>query len=223
MSVSFPVADAQAAVSRVRWIMAGLWALTLVTLIGAVWSLARLLQRRLAEADARVRELASTDEVTGLRNRRHALERLRDEVARSHRYGRPLSCILFDVDHFKRVNDTLGHAAGDVVLQAVGQAVLEECRSMDVVARYGGDEFLILLPETDGTAAAALADRLRRSVSTLAVMHGGRALGVTASFGVAALDGRGDESPDEPEELLRRADQALYAAKRRGRDAVAPG
>jgi diguanylate cyclase (GGDEF)-like protein len=223
LSVSFPVADAQAATSRVRWIMAGLWALTLVTLIGAVWSLARLLQRRLAEADARVRELASTDEVTGLRNRRHALERLRDEVARSHRYGRPLSCILFDVDHFKRVNDTLGHAAGDVVLQAVGQAVLEECRSMDVVARYGGDEFLILLPETDGTAAAALADRLRRSVATLAVMHGGRALGVTASFGVAALDGRGDESPDEPDELLRRADQALYAAKRRGRDAVAPG
>jgi len=223
LSVSFPVADAEAAVSRVRWMMAGLWALTLVTLIGAVWSLARLLQRRLAEADARVRDLASTDEVTGLRNRRHVLERLREEVARSHRYGRPLSCILFDVDHFKRVNDTLGHAAGDVVLQAVSQAVLEECRSMDVVARYGGDEFLILLPETDGAAAAALADRLRRSVATLAVMHGGRALGVTASFGVAALDGRGDESPDEPDELLRRADQALYAAKRQGRDAVAPG
>jgi diguanylate cyclase (GGDEF)-like protein len=223
MSVSFPIADAQAAIVHVRWIMAALWALTLAALLGAVWSLARLLQRRLGEAESRIRELAATDEVTGLRNRRFVLERLQEEVVRSHRYRRPLSCILFDVDHFKRVNDTLGHAAGDVVLEAVGRAVLEECRSIDVVARYGGDEFLILLPETDGGAAGRLAERLRRAVGTLAVMHGGRALGVTASFGVASLDGSGDESPEEAEVLLRRADQALYSAKRQGRNAVALG
>jgi diguanylate cyclase (GGDEF)-like protein len=223
MSVSFPMADAQGAISRVRWIMAVLWGLTLATLLAAGWSLASLLQRRLGEAEGRIRELAATDEVTGLRNRRFALERLREEVERSHRYRRPLACILFDVDHFKRVNDTLGHAAGDVVLEAVGRAVSGECRSIDVVARYGGDEFLILLPETDGGAASGLAERLRRAVGTLAVMHGGRALGVTASFGVSSLDGSGDESPEEAEALLRRADQALYSAKRQGRNAVAMG
>lgn len=221
MSVSFPVAEAEGAVARVRWIMAGLWILTVAVLLAAAWGLAVMLRRRIEQADARVRELASTDEVTGLRNRRFVLERLSDEVGRSHRYLRPLSCILFDVDHFKQVNDTLGHEAGDRVLAAVAAAVQQGCRSSDVVARHGGDEFLVLLPETGPEAAAALAERLRLAVEALPVEYRQRKLAVTCSFGVSSLSGQGEPQPEEADHLLRRADDALYAAKRQGRNSVA--
>ncbi|MCM0755235.1 PAS domain S-box protein [Desulfovibrio aminophilus] len=167
-------------------------------------------------AEEMLLELATTDGLTGLTNRRHFLERGRAELERARRTGRPLSCIMFDVDHFKRVNDTFGHDAGDAVLKTLARTARETLRGMDVLGRVGGEEFAAVLPETDLNAALQAAERLRLAVEFMTVEHGGRALPVTVSLGVALWRGP-DESLDE---LLRHADQALYEAKNSGRNKV---
>ncbi|WP_415517758.1 MAG: PAS domain S-box protein [Desulfovibrio aminophilus] len=159
-------------------------------------------------------ELATTDGLTGLTNRRHFLERGRAELERARRTGHPVSCIMFDVDHFKKVNDTYGHDAGDAVLKTLARTARETLRGMDVLGRIGGEEFAAILPETDLEAALHAAERLRLAVASMNVEHDGRPLPVTVSLGVALSSGP-DESLDD---LLRRADQALYEAKDSGRN-----
>jgi len=161
-------------------------------------------------------ELATTDGLTGLTNRRHFLERGRAELERARRTGHPVSCIMFDVDHFKKVNDTYGHDAGDAVLKTLARTARETLRGMDVLGRIGGEEFAAILPETDLEAALHAAERLRLAVASMNVEHDGRPLPVTVSLGVALSSGP-DESLDD---LLRRADQALYRAKQGGRNRV---
>ena len=159
--------------------------------------------------------LSSEDPLTGLHNRRYFERAAAVELDRARRHKRPLSAVMMDIDHFKAVNDTHGHAGGDDVLVAVAAACLSGIRAHDLHARYGGEEFCFLLPDTDLTQAAALAERLRASVSGLSLSAGGRSLHVTASFGVAET---GDD--ESVAALLGRADDALYEAKRRGRDRV---
>lgn len=166
---------------------------------------------------AKLQQIAVTDSLTGLLNRRALYDVLRHELVRSERYGRPLAVIVFDVDHFKSVNDQHGHAAGDEVLRHVSGIATKVVRATDTVARYGGEEFVVIAPETDLASALLLAERLRTALrsSEIALDHD-VTLTVTASFGVAMLQ-PGEHSPDH---VLRRADQALYSAKAAGRDRV---
>lgn len=173
--------------------------------------------RQLADRVADTWRLATVDPLTGIANRQAVLSRVEEELARAKRYQRPLSVILVDLDHFKRLNDTHGHAAGDAVLRHVAQLLATNVRSVDVAGRYGGEEFLILLPETDVDAAAALAEKLRRVVANSEVDIGdGVHLTITLSAGVAG--GLGQVL--RLDALVRDADAALYSAKALGRDQV---
>jgi diguanylate cyclase (GGDEF)-like protein len=164
-----------------------------------------------------VQRQAITDELTGLVNRRRFFEALETEVARAFELGRPLSLVLADLDKFKRVNDRLGHPGGDEVLKKFAQLIQDHVRDVDVAGRLGGEEFALLLPETDLEGATAGAERLRRSLGGHSMtLSTGEKLSVTASFGVAQL-----EVGQSGDELLRRCDLALYRAKADGRNRVA--
>lgn len=162
--------------------------------------------------------LACTDPLTQVRNRLSLDDDLRGLHARSRRYGRSYCVAMCDVDLFKPYNDIVGHQAGDDVLRAVAAALAAQAREGDGVYRYGGEEFLVVLPEQDLEAAAAAAERLRRAVEGLGIAHpGGTAGVVTISVGIAAFDPRCNTADDE---LLEQADMALYRAKQAGRNRV---
>ena len=172
---------------------------------------------RLAERMGQAWTLATIDLLTGALNRQALLARLEDELTRAARYGRPCSVILVDLDHFKRVNDTHGHAAGDAVLREVADVLTGNVRNTDFVGRYGGEEFMVVMPETDADAAAATAEKLRRLVGSRQVrLDDGHVLAVTLSAGVAG--GLGPLL--QIDALIRDADAALYTAKSLGRDQV---
>ncbi len=160
---------------------------------------------------------ALTDPLTGLANRRALDERLRLELERARRSRQPVSVLMVDIDHFKRINDRHGHAAGDAVLSRLATILRQEIRSIDLAARYGGEEFVVLLPATPAPAAYAVAERIRRAVAREAfALPGGQMLRVQASIGIASFP---DDDP-EGGHLLERADEALYAAKGAGRNRV---
>lgn len=172
--------------------------------------------RDLVAANARLDMLASTDPLTGLLNRRRFMELAVAEHLRAGRHQRPLSLLLVDLDHFKRVNDQYGHRMGDAVLRTAAAILSGAIRGSDLAARFGGEELILLLPETDLTGAAGMAERLRQGFAAGITSLDGTDVRVTASLGVAAWRGPG-ESLDA---LIHRADQALYAAKHAGRDRV---
>jgi diguanylate cyclase (GGDEF)-like protein len=171
-----------------------------------------------AQAFERIRELTIVDDHTGLYNARHLHRVLDTEVVRSERYGRPFSLVFIDLDRFKQVNDTHGHQAGSGVLREVGEVIRTVLRETDIATRYGGDEFVILLPEADRAQAVRVAERLRAAIGgQVFLADRGLAVRVTASLGVATwpLDGR------KADELLGRADAAMYNVKGASRNAVA--
>jgi diguanylate cyclase (GGDEF)-like protein len=172
--------------------------------------------RATEEARTLWKEAAELDALTGVLNRRAFMPRLRLEHARSTRTQRPYSIAMLDVDHFKAVNDTHGHAGGDQVLKAVAKVLQANCRGIDTLARIGGEEFAILLPETSAADARVMLERIRHGVAALAVPVGKIDVPVTISIGVASFD----ESQSDCDTLLSLADQALYAAKRQGRNHV---
>jgi diguanylate cyclase (GGDEF)-like protein len=166
---------------------------------------------------ARVESLATTDQLTGVMNRPAALRHLAAEVERSVRHGRPVTVALADIDHFKQVNDTYGHLAGDLVLRQVAQVLRSNVRANDAIGRYGGEEFLLIFAETDIDAGTAVAEKLRRLVGRTEVrLPDGTQLSVTISVGVSA--GSGPEL--RLDQISQEADSALYAAKSLGRDQV---
>jgi two-component system, cell cycle response regulator len=169
----------------------------------------------LEDARTRLAEQADTDPLTGIANRRSFERALDLESGRALRYQHPVSLVMLDIDHFKRVNDTHGHAAGDSVIRAVAHAIRDESRNTDKVARIGGEEFAAMLPETDMAGTCVFAERLRIRVSMLAIAHEGQVLRVTASLGSATWAGT---SGFTPHDLLLGADEALYASKRSGRN-----
>ncbi|WP_243359829.1 GGDEF domain-containing protein [Fundidesulfovibrio terrae] len=171
------------------------------------------LEEDLLQAQSLLRQQANTDPLTGLLNRRGFMEIANHDIRMSRRYGHRMSLILFDLDHFKNINDTHGHAVGDTVLAAVGGASLGAMREADTLARWGGEEFAVLLPQTGLEDARLTAERLRELLRGLRPKSGADIM-TTASFGVAELR---DESFDE---LVASADQCLYRAKREGRDRV---
>ncbi len=173
-------------------------------------------QQRLEEAYRELEMLANTDVLTGLPNRRFLLDRLAEEVVEADRFDRPLAFILLDIDHFKKVNDEHGHMVGDEMLRHVGRVIQGSLRRYDLAARFGGEEFAVLLPNTGREAAHAVAARIREQLETSEVeIAEGRMLGVTASLGVA------ERMPgEEIAEMIRRADDALYRAKDEGRNRI---
>jgi diguanylate cyclase (GGDEF)-like protein len=175
------------------------------------------LRRQIERQRRELERLATTDVLTGVFNRRVLLERLELELRRCRRYGSRVCVLLLDVDHFKRVNDSYGHLAGDAVLVALGQILRTRVRGTDVAGRYGGEEFCVVLPETDLEAGRELAERLRQRVAAEAFRAGGgAAFRVTCSVGVAQFDSARQKVTD----LLQAADAALYRAKQQGRDRV---
>ncbi|HUP05435.1 MAG TPA: diguanylate cyclase [Bryobacteraceae bacterium] len=175
------------------------------------------LQEELVLAREALREQATHDDMTGLLNRTAVLEALRNEAERAGREGRPLSVLLADFDYFKRINDTYGHLAGDAVLREGARRMKAAIRRYDALGRYGGEEFLAALPNSDSAAALAQATRLREAVEAEPFSIGGVGLAVTCSVGIATI-----ARPDARriDALIREADTALYRAKHAGRNRV---
>jgi diguanylate cyclase (GGDEF)-like protein len=155
--------------------------------------------------------------LTALPNRRALEDELNRSAARTARDGSWLSVLAMDVDHFKTLNDSHGHAAGDAVLSAVGRILIEQCRKGDMPARYGGEEFTVILPNTNPLGATVVAERIRRTFEASEICFDGKSLKITMSLGVASAQGA-NATPVAP--LAARADEALYSAKRGGRNRV---
>jgi two-component system cell cycle response regulator len=173
---------------------------------------------------ARLLRSGFTDVLTGWHNRRYLQVRVKEELARARRDQTHLECLMLDIDHFKRVNDTWGHAAGDAVLQELAQRIDAEVRASDVAARYGGEEFMVLLPDTDNASGVLLAERIRQAVgATPFDLPNGEAVTITVSIGISCIcpEPRADDLKTLGDSLVARADVALYRAKSGGRDQVA--
>jgi diguanylate cyclase (GGDEF)-like protein len=164
-----------------------------------------------------LRNMAIRDGLTGIFNRRYLLDTLQREVAYALRLRHALSAVMFDIDHFKRINDNFGHAAGDAVLKTLAKSLSEGLRAYDIFARYGGEEFVILLRGTAVDNALIFAERIRKRTEELTIVHDGKPIPVTISIGVAALD---PDQAQHPDSLIKEADRYLYEAKRRGRNRV---
>jgi two-component system cell cycle response regulator len=174
---------------------------------------------RMASLVGEARRLAATDSLTGLMNRRAFMEAMDRERSRAERHTLPVSVLMLDVDHFKKVNDTKGHEAGDCVLRGIGQVLRKIARKSDVVARWGGEEFVVALAQTAEAGGRVAAERVRRSIADAEfALPSGEILRVTASVGLASTT-----SAVDLDELLGRADKALYAAKHRGRNRIEIG
>ena len=177
-------------------------------------SAAEVAKRAAEDAQVQLRQLAITDALTGVLNRRGFSDALRAQRARFLRFGTPVALVAIDIDHFKLVNDTYGHAAGDGVLMGIAAIFQQETRSdIDVIGRIGGEEFMLLLPNTTTDGASALVRRIQHRIRTETFASEGIPFRVTASFGIGAFD-----KLQEPEVTMREADEALYEAKRLGRD-----
>jgi len=172
-------------------------------------------QTRLNEALQVIVEQSAHDVLTNVLTRRKVLEIFQLELERASRYGHPLSFLMFDIDHFKRVNDTHGHLGGDEVIRAVAARASSCLRSSDAIGRYGGEEFAVILPETGLSGAVVAAERIRKAVGDTTIEFGGKLLSVTVSLGVSEM------RPGHTSlELIEEADTALYEAKKQGRNAV---
>lgn len=179
---------------------------------------AERLANQLQKANSRLNELVSRDGLTGLYNHLHFQETLENELARSERYGPPLSLIMLDIDFFKRINDKFGHPSGDLVLKKISNVISQAVRSSDIVARYGGEEFAVILPETDHAGLKVFAERLRRSIERAALSIEEKHISLTVSVGgVSYVPGKENIGKQM---IIDAADKALYSSKHNGRNRV---
>ncbi|OQA30587.1 MAG: RNA polymerase sigma factor SigA [Betaproteobacteria bacterium ADurb.Bin341] len=181
----------------------------------AVWWIRQSILQALAEQSRIVR--LPLNQVGSLNKINKAFAKLEQEFERSVRYQRPLSVIMLDVDHFKRINDRHGHAVGDQILRAIADTLKGSVRNVDLLARFGGEEFIVLLPETGQPEALCLAERILNRVKACAVLYEGKRIATTVSAGIADI---ASEEAGNLEDLIRRADAALYEAKEKGRNRI---
>ncbi|GEO83048.1 diguanylate cyclase [Pararhodospirillum oryzae] len=209
-------ADSEAQVSRLTGLLKGTLAGMLVTLVAEALIIFRPLFRRLKAAQDLLLDAALTDPLTGSKNRRFFMDTGTHEVARSRRAGRPLAVAILDIDRFKKINDTWGHAVGDEAIRTLVRTTLAATRESDVLGRLGGEEFGLLLPETNAQAARMVAEKIRAQVAATLVQAPGASFAMTVSIGVTTLA----VSDDSLAAALDRADRALYRAKESGRNQV---
>jgi|GEM_PF-390687 len=176
------------------------------------------LKREANLALRKMAQMATRDELTGVYNRRFFVEALEREMTRAKRYGTDLVILMIDMDYFKKVNDTYGHIAGDMVLREIGKMLLDSMRQSDLICRYGGEEFAVILPNTDVKKATVVSERFRERVGNHQFEYDSQKLRITVSIGIASFDSSSDKQ--SPTELVDNADQALYQAKREGRNRV---
>ena len=181
--------------------------------------LRKQVESTLRQSQKHLKELASTDDLTGVANRRQIMSSLKAELDRGKRTNAPVSLIAFDADYFKRINDTYGHDVGDLALCCLAKTLRQQVREVDVVGRLGGEEFAVVLPETPLQDALLVAERIRKAVEHSPLVHGEHTIALTVSAGVASLASQ--DAPDGPQRLMKLADDALYQAKRTGRNRVA--
>jgi len=187
---------------------------------GIYFFISRLLQK-INEAQQKLMALASVDDLTQLYNRRYFFERFNQEVERAMRYQRPVSCIILDIDFFKQVNDSYGHLAGDQVLIDIANILKNNCRQSDLAGRYGGEELILLLPETEANGTMIIAERIREMIEEHRTLDGkGVVIAVTVSMGVASLTGPELRNLDKRERIVQYADDALLLAKKKGRNRI---
>jgi diguanylate cyclase (GGDEF)-like protein len=178
----------------------------------------------LKESEEQYRLLSITDSLTGLFTRRHLFKLAEEELIRCRRYHHSMSVIIFDIDFFKKINDTYGHGVGDQVLKEIAVMAKDSLRQVDVLGRYGGEEFLIVLPETEPAKSEVVAQRLCDKIASTPVRVDGENIAITASFGISGfISGKLNGLPTREvlEEIIKEADHALYQAKRLGRNRVA--
>ncbi len=193
----------------------------MILFFGGIYYFISQLLQKINETQQKLMALASIDDLTQLYNRRYFFERFNQEVERAKRYQRPLSCIIMDIDYFKHVNDSYGHLAGDQVLIDIAQILINNCRQSDLAGRYGGEELIILLPETEADGAMIIADRIREMIEEHQTVDGkGAVIGVTVSMGVASLSGTELGNIDKNERIVQYADDALLVAKKGGRNRI---
>lgn len=203
-------------------VMTSLLVLVLLGVFGLSYLLIRRSAGHLKKAQAKLEQMAKTDALTELANRGQLMERGQEEFERLRRYGlknQPvlsLGCIMLDLDHFKRINDTRGHLVGDFILKGVAQRMKESVRPYDVIGRYGGEEFVVLLPDTNLEQSLVVAERIRNSMNRGPFEFEGAAIPLTASLGVSCSN----ENDQGLNDLLKRADEGLYKSKAAGRDRV---
>ncbi|MGQ9920485.1 MAG: GGDEF domain-containing protein [Desulfobacca sp.] len=191
----------------------------LILLAGATYYFVNRLLQKVKEAQKKFMALATIDDLTQLYNRRYFFLRLHQEFERARRYQRPLSCLILDIDHFKAVNDTYGHLTGDQALQEIARILQTQCRQSDLAGRYGGEEMIVLLPETEAAGALAIAERIRQMIAAHETIDAqGRLIRVTVSIGVTHVAGSELHAIDGPDRIVQYADDALLTAKRAGRN-----
>jgi diguanylate cyclase (GGDEF)-like protein len=221
ISVKFDISEVEASLGRSRYVIILLFFLTSIVMLSAIYLFTLQLSRKLKTALDRIRKMAVTDELTALFNRRHYFDQLSTEMDRAKRYGHEMSCVILDLDFFKKVNDEYGHPAGDSVLREVADILKSTCRTADTVARIGGEEFVVILPETGIDGALRTAEKIRSEIErTPIVIDGDTEIRVTASLGVASLPRGGIQGIEDEFEITKIADQALYRAKENGRNRV---
>lgn len=192
----------------------------LIRELEAAWGKVETLSRELREANEKLKSFADRDPLTKLFNRRFFEEFLKWNFNRAKRYGTTLGCLMIDIDHFKYVNDTFGHLTGDKVLQAVAESLNKDLRQTDLVARFGGEEFIVLLPETQPESVVQTSERIRKSIEELQIPNQGSFIKVTVSIGYACYSKSSDIN--NPDQLIELSDQNMYAAKRNGRNRIWP-
>lgn len=219
LSVSLPYAETAGSLAQTRWQIWGIAAVVLLLTWTGVIIATRLQERQVMASERALATVAATDPLTGLHNRGHLFDRLRAEIERTRRARSGLGVLLADIDDFKRVNDTHGHAAGDEVLKTVATAVVNAVRTYDLVGRIGGEELLVVAPDIEPEALGELAERVRAAVENASALDASGER-VTISIGTAYLSHDSDETLDA---LVARADEAMYRAKRAGKNRVETG
>lgn len=221
ISVSFDMTDVKRALDINRYILSALFVATISTLLGIIYLFIKHLMLRLALIQSKIAEMAITDELTELYNRRYFFSKLQVELSRAKRHHYPISCLLIDIDFFKMVNDTYGHPAGDKVLREVAGLLKGSCRISDTIARYGGEEFIQFLPETEAQGAGLLAEKLRALVeSHLIQVDSTHQLQITISIGVVSFSAEELAQINTADQIIHPVDLALYQAKKNGRNRV---
>ncbi|MDO8282951.1 MAG: diguanylate cyclase [Thermodesulfovibrionia bacterium] len=221
ISLNYNIEHIQAKLKNNNFIILSLAVLTIIFLLGIIYLIVLKLMRKLSQAYKRIEELSIIDELTGLYNRRYLAYRLHEEVNRAQRYGHYLGCIMMDIDHFKKFNDTYGHIFGDLILQKVAAIIRKHCRAEDIIVRYGGEEFVIISPETRVDGVHVLASRIHDLIAEEEIEGpGSEPIRITVSMGIAELFYEEKEIPESEDEIIELADRALYSAKAKGRDRI---